>query len=259
MPGRKTPVKPARKRDVLEQVARMARKTLAGLADPVKARGAERYFKETVKCYGVAAAEIHALAAELYDGVRADWTADEAIALCDILFADPELEAKAVGGARPGPLQEDVPARRSSPRPRAGSPSDLLANWASVDTLCPDSMGAFLERYPAYVGKIKAWAFHPNRWVKRAALVSFIKLARKAGVPAGGLRDLGLRLRCRRRSRPKGQRLAAPGGGQGRPGAAWSGSSWPTARPSRGRPFATPSSAFRKPSGRRFFFEQNQN
>jgi 3-methyladenine DNA glycosylase AlkD len=40
-------------------------------------------------------------------------------------------------------------------------------------------MGAFLERYPAYVERIMAWACHPNRWVKRASLVSFIKLARK--------------------------------------------------------------------------------
>ena len=41
-------------------------------------------------------------------------------------------------------------------------------------------MGAFLESYPAFVGRIKAWTRHPNRWVKRASLVSFIKLARKA-------------------------------------------------------------------------------
>jgi len=157
----------------------MARRTLAGLADPVKARGAERYFKETVKCYGVAAAEVHALAAELYNGVRANWTAEEAIALCDILFAAPELEAKAVGALILGRFKSTFPPRLFA-KAKGWLAAGLLANWASVDTLCPDSMGAFLVRYPAYIGKIKAWAFHPNRWVKRAALVSFIKLARKA-------------------------------------------------------------------------------
>jgi 3-methyladenine DNA glycosylase AlkD len=79
-------------------IARKARAALKAKADPARARGAERYFKEAVKCYGVRAPEIHALAAELYGLTKADWTAAEAVGLCDILFADAELEAKAVGG-----------------------------------------------------------------------------------------------------------------------------------------------------------------
>jgi 3-methyladenine DNA glycosylase AlkD len=169
MPGKRTP----------QEVARTARKALAAKADPVRARGAERYFKETVKCYGVAAAEIHALAREIYDSVRPDWTAGEAIALCDILFAAPELEAKAVGALVLGRFKMTFPPGFFA-KAKGWLASDLLSNWASVDTLCPDSMGAFLVRYPAYVARIKGWARHPNRWVKRAALVSFIKLARKA-------------------------------------------------------------------------------
>ena len=161
------------------EVARTVRKTLASLADPVKARGAERYFKETVKCYGVAAPKIHALAADLYARVRGDWTAAEAIELCDILFADPELEAKGVAALVLGRFKTTFPPGFFA-KAKGWLASDLLSNWASVDTLCPDSMGAFLVRYPAYVARIKAWAFHPNRWVKRASLVSFIKLARKA-------------------------------------------------------------------------------
>jgi 3-methyladenine DNA glycosylase AlkD len=57
--------------------------------------------------------------------------------------------------------------------------ADVLDNWASVDVFCTDALGAFLEKYPAFVEKIKAWAFHRNRWVKRASAVSFIKLAKK--------------------------------------------------------------------------------
>jgi 3-methyladenine DNA glycosylase AlkD len=40
-------------------------------------------------------------------------------------------------------------------------------------------MGALLLMYPDLVERIKPWAFHPNRWVKRASAVSFIKLARR--------------------------------------------------------------------------------
>jgi 3-methyladenine DNA glycosylase AlkD len=165
-------------------VAGRARRALAALADPVKARGAERYFKETVKCYGVAAADIHALAADLYAAVKPRWTAEEAMALCDILFADPELEATSVAALILGRFKTSTPESLFI-RVKGWLAADLLASWASVDVLCPDVMGAFLERHPAYVDRIKTWALHPNRWVKRASLVSFIKLARKpAFLPA---------------------------------------------------------------------------
>ena len=162
-----------------EDIAQAARQALAAKADPVRARGAERYFKETIKSYGIAAADIHALAAELYARVKPDWTFDDAVEFCDILVRDAELEAKAVGTLILGRFKREfTPAFFA--KAKAWLAADRLDNWASVDTLCPDAMGAFLERSPAYVGKIKAWARHPNRWVKRASLVSFIKLARKA-------------------------------------------------------------------------------
>ncbi len=162
-----------------QDVAQEVREMLSAKADPVRARGAERYFKETVKCYGVAAPEIHAMVSALYARVRDDWTADDAIALCDILFDDPELEAKAVAALVLGRFKSTFPPGLFS-KAKAWLASDRLANWASVDVFCTDSMGAFLESHPAFVEKIKAWARHPNRWVKRASLVSFIKLARKA-------------------------------------------------------------------------------
>ena len=49
-----------------KEIARKARAALRAKADPVRARGAERYFKHTVKCYGVAAPEVHALVSELH-------------------------------------------------------------------------------------------------------------------------------------------------------------------------------------------------
>jgi 3-methyladenine DNA glycosylase AlkD len=163
-----------------KSIARRARAVLKAKADPVRARGAERYFKETIQCYGVKAADIHALAAELYAGVKANWTFVDALALCDILVRDPELEAKAVGTLILNRFKASFPPALFG-RVKAWLASDRLDNWASVDTFCTEGLGAFLERYPAYVERIKTWTAHPNRWVKRASLVSFIKLARKPG------------------------------------------------------------------------------
>jgi 3-methyladenine DNA glycosylase AlkD len=161
-----------------QAVAREVRQALSAKADPARARGVKRYFKDSVKCYGVAAPEIPGLAKELYARIRTEWAPADAMELCDILFADPELEAKAVGALILGRFKDTFPPGLFA-KVKSWLAADRLSNWASVDVLCPDSMGAFLQRYPAYVAKIKVWAFHRNRWVKRAALVSFIKLARK--------------------------------------------------------------------------------
>lgn len=164
-----------------EDVARLARKALAAKADPVRAKGVERYFKsyETVKSYGITAADVHALAADLYARVKPDWTAEDAMALGDILFADAELEAKGVAALVLGRFKKGFTPSLFA-KAKSWLAGDLLANWASVDVFCTDSLGAFLERFPAYVEKIKLWIRHPNRWVKRAALVSFIKPAKKS-------------------------------------------------------------------------------
>ncbi len=160
------------------EIARKARQALEAKADPVRARGAERYFKETVKCYGVASPDVRALEAELYALVKGEWTYAEAVGLCDLLFADPELEAKGVGGLMLARFKKSYPPAFFS-KVKGWLAADRLANWASVDVFCTDAMAAFLERYPDYAGRIKAWAFHPNRWVKRASLVSFIRHARR--------------------------------------------------------------------------------
>ncbi|SDN11716.1 3-methyladenine DNA glycosylase AlkD [Daejeonella rubra] len=52
-------------------------------------------------------------------------------------------------------------------------------NWASCDTFCNHTMGAFLEMYPEYLPGLKTFAKSENRWMRRAAAVSLIIPARK--------------------------------------------------------------------------------
>jgi 3-methyladenine DNA glycosylase AlkD len=55
-----------------------------------------------------------------------------------------------------------------------------VTNWASCDTLCNHSVGAFIEMYPEYIKELKRWALSENRWVRRASAVSLI-IPAKAG------------------------------------------------------------------------------
>lgn len=165
------------RKPVPRDLARQAVERLEAMADPVRARGAERYFKETIKCYGVPSPEVRALAAELYGTVKGTWALEDAIELCDILFPRPELEAKGIGALVLSRFKKSF-RRPLVPKIKSWLAADRLDNWASVDVFCTDICGALLAAYPDLAGTIGSWIGHRNRWVKRAALVSFIKPAK---------------------------------------------------------------------------------
>jgi 3-methyladenine DNA glycosylase AlkD len=56
--------------------------------------------------------------------------------------------------------------------------NDYVSNWASCDTLCNHTVGAFVEMYPKYLVNLKSWAKSKNRWMRRASAVSLIIPAR---------------------------------------------------------------------------------
>jgi 3-methyladenine DNA glycosylase AlkD len=49
-----------------------------------------------------------------------------------------------------------------------------VTNWASCDTLCNHTVGAFVEMYPEYLSELKRWAKSTNRWMRRASAVTLI-------------------------------------------------------------------------------------
>jgi 3-methyladenine DNA glycosylase AlkD len=161
-----------------EAVARDVIKRLEAMADPRKARVAQSFFKEPVRVLGLSAPEVRAVAAEVHREVRDAWTADDAIALCDLMLPRPELEAKSVALLVLQRYRRSFPERLFH-KTHKWLKADYLDNWASVDTCCPEIMGALLQTFPRLLHRIEAWAASPDRWVRRASLVSFIKLAKR--------------------------------------------------------------------------------
>jgi 3-methyladenine DNA glycosylase AlkD len=161
-----------------EAIARRAIARMKALADPEKAVQSQRYFKEAVSSYGLTADDSRELAREMFLLVRDGWSLKEAVELCEILLPNKYLEAKGLATII------FLRFHKEFGRPVFGLiktwlARDYLDNWASVDLLCPDGLGGLLERSPDLVPKIKTWTRHPNRWVKRASAVAFIKLARR--------------------------------------------------------------------------------
>jgi 3-methyladenine DNA glycosylase AlkD len=146
--------------------------------DPVQAAGAHRYFREEVDFYGWTSARLRDLVAEVYAGVRASWTLAEALSLAEKLLPRDKFEAKAAGILLFLKFKKEfTPALFGTIK--AWLAKDYCANWASVDSLCPEALGWLLERQPGLADEILGWTSHKNRWVKRGAVVAFITLARR--------------------------------------------------------------------------------
>ena len=158
-----------------------ARETLAILrveADPRKARALQAFFKEPVRAFGLSTSRVRAIASDLHREVKGSWTVGDAVELCDLLLARPELEARGVAVLVLERFRNDYPESLFN-KAHGWLAANCMDNWASVDVFCPDVVGALLEMYPRLVRRIEAWAASPNRWVRRASIVSFIKLARR--------------------------------------------------------------------------------
>jgi len=159
-------------------VASEALALLRARADPVRARGAQAYFKGSVRAFGVTAPQVREIAVRLYSRVKRDWTVEEAVRLCDILLPRPELEAKAVAILVLHRFRRAYPESLFD-KTHAWLAGNHLDNWASVDTLCPEVVGTLLEAHPRLLRRLERWARSTNRWVRRASLVSLLKLARR--------------------------------------------------------------------------------
>ena len=160
----------------MDPIIQQLRAELKANADPHTLSSSQRYFKEAVTPYGIRTAIVNRLAREFYQRIKEKPKA-EIFALCEELW-------------RSGMLEESFVACEWSERQRRRYEAEdfkvferwvkqYVSNWASCDTFCNHTLGAFLERYPSFAGNLKDWCNSHNRWVRRASAVSFILPARK--------------------------------------------------------------------------------
>ncbi len=65
-----------------------------------------------------------------------------------------------------------------------------VTNWGMCDDLCTHIIHYCTEQFPQYVPTVKSWVKSNNRWVKRAAAVSFITTNKSYYVVNHNLDDL---------------------------------------------------------------------
>ncbi len=163
----------------LRNVARAVRKALAAQARPAGDFDASRYFRgdHRLGFLNVSTRTVRQLARDLHADHRHEWTLGDAVEFAGLLIVDPFLEVKALGIELLARYRRQfTPALL--PRWHRWLARGDAANWATTDAICGYLIGPTLAQFPAAAARLEPWAQHPVLWVRRAAIVSLIPLAR---------------------------------------------------------------------------------
>jgi 3-methyladenine DNA glycosylase AlkD len=152
------------------------RRELKLLADEKTRESGKRFFKEDVKLYGVKTADVTRIARGYFREIKG-MGKEEIFGLCDMLWQSGAMEESFIACTWAYALRNDYEPRDF--RVFEKWANRYVGNWASCDTLCNHTVGAFVEKYPEFLSNLKKWARSKNRWMRRAAAVSLIIPARR--------------------------------------------------------------------------------
>lgn len=133
--------------------------------------GARRFFKEHIELYGVRSPMVHKISAQIYSALPYK-DKESVFTICEKMLASGMMEECIIACKWSYKVfeqysKEDFYIFESWVK-------EYITNWAVCDTFCNHTMGKFLELFPEYIPSIKEWCNSSNRWVRRAAAVSFI-------------------------------------------------------------------------------------
>jgi len=160
----------------MEQIIEEVRQALRENADENTLQNGQRVFKEKVEFYGVKVTVIHRIARRFFGKIE-ELPKANIFVLCEELWKSGYNEEHWVACDWSYWIEKEF--EPGDFETFENWLSKYVNNWASCDTLCNHTVGAFIERYPEYVERLKRWARSENRWVKRGAAVTLIIPARK--------------------------------------------------------------------------------
>lgn len=145
------------------------------------------YSKEKSQSYGVRTGVVRKVAAKAYQQVK-DYSKKEIYALAEELFSSRLDEEMIVAAA--------FVNKRKKEWAEADFPifvrwfKKYVRTWYHNDDFCARIIAPFLETYPKFISRIKAWSKSKNRWQKRASAVALISKIGSGNLVTHNLRDI---------------------------------------------------------------------
>ncbi len=145
-------------------------------ADAKTKESGQRFFKETIKMYGVKTATVSKIGKEAFKEIENE-SKEKIFSLCEKLWQSGYMEETFIACNWSYNVWKQYEKKDFFIFEKWIK--QYINNWASCDTFCNHTVGKFIEIYPEYLSELKKWTKSKNRWVKRASAVSLIVPARK--------------------------------------------------------------------------------
>jgi len=163
-----------------ERLARLARARLAAASRWRRPRRATRFFKpeERVYTWGLATPRWRSIERDVYALVRGRWGYAEALRYAEHLSRHAALETRMLGFELLGRCRREFPPGLLRVV-KSWLTQGRCDNWALTDGLCLAVLAPLLERHPALVARLVPWTRSRSLWMRRAAAVALVPLARR--------------------------------------------------------------------------------
>ncbi|MFH0954911.1 MAG: DNA alkylation repair protein [Candidatus Micrarchaeota archaeon] len=142
-----------------------------------RAAGSFAYFKEKINPRGVTVPKVREIEKELWNLHQKEFSLDFCLDLTEELFQSGYWEDPVVGMGLVRRFENEFD--ETTFKRFENWVKKYVSNWAHCDDLCNHLVGSVLENQPELAKQVVGWAKSENRWVRRAAAVSFILPARK--------------------------------------------------------------------------------
>ena len=160
----------------MKNIIEKVRTELKNNIDEKRLADRNNFFKEEIELYGVKVPVVHKISKELFQLIKSK-TRQEIFEYCEIFWQSGYIEESIVACNWSYYVHKQFEPKDFETFERWIS--NYVSNWATCDTFCNHTVGAFIEMYPEFLTNLKAFTVSENRWMRRAAAVILIIPARR--------------------------------------------------------------------------------
>jgi 3-methyladenine DNA glycosylase AlkD len=147
----------------------------------------QKFFREKITCYGVRTPLVRKIAQKYFSQIK-PLGKQEIFRLSEELLKSDYNEEATIAIQWTGKLSSQFTS--SDFGIFENWLQKYLNNWAKIDDFCLHVIHPLITQHPHLIPKVKSWSLSPNKWVRRAAAVSFITTSKASYITTHNLEDI---------------------------------------------------------------------
>ncbi len=161
----------------MNKILTKIRKELKQNIDPAYKQGAENFFREKIKIYGVRIPVARKISARYFKEVKG-FKKNKIFSICETLLKTSYGEESTIAFDWAFRLRKQY--EKKDFKIFESWLKKYVSDWGKCDTFSTRAFGYFIYDFPEFLPKVKLWTKSKNRWLRRASAVILIYPIRKS-------------------------------------------------------------------------------